>query len=104
MPEYVEKPGEGTALKDREVVETPRLYRVLLHNDNYTTMDFVVFVLTEVFRKKPREAERIMMNVHKHGMGVAGLYVKAVAETKMLTTHQLARENGFPLRCSMEPE
>ncbi len=104
MPEYVEKPGESTVLKTRETIEVPRHFRVLLHNDHYTTMDFVVFVLEDVFHKPHKDAERIMLKVHKHGMGVAGSYVKAVAETKIMATHRLARENGFPLRCTMEPE
>jgi ATP-dependent Clp protease adaptor protein ClpS len=104
MPEYVEQPGEGTAIQDREKTEIPRRFRVLLHNDHYTTMDFVVFVLEEVFHRTPKEAEKIMMHVHRKGMGVAGSYVMAIAEAKISTTHKLARENGFPLQCSMEPE
>lgn len=104
MPEYVGQPGEGTALKEREKVETPRRFRVLLHNDHYTTMDFVVWVLEEVYCKPPKEAKRIMLNVHRNGMGVAGVYVRAIAEVKIMMTHKLARDNGFPLQCSMEPE
>ncbi|HPO13419.1 MAG TPA: ATP-dependent Clp protease adaptor ClpS [Candidatus Hydrogenedentes bacterium] len=104
MPEYVEQPGSGTSIQERDTVEIPRRFRVLLLNDHYTTMDFVVYVLEQVFHKAPQEAQKIMLNVHKNGMGVAGVYVKAVAETKIMATHTLARKNGFPLRCSMEPE
>ncbi|MBU2490357.1 MAG: ATP-dependent Clp protease adaptor ClpS [Proteobacteria bacterium] len=80
------------------------MYRVLLHNDDYTTMDFVVQVLTSVFRKPSAEAVLIMLNVHENGIGVAGVYTAEVAETKIHIVHQMAREKGFPLRCSMEPE
>ncbi|MBW1987959.1 MAG: ATP-dependent Clp protease adaptor ClpS [Deltaproteobacteria bacterium] len=80
------------------------MYRVLLHNDDYTTMDFVVEVLRTVFHKPSAEASRIMWNVHLNGVGVAGVYTAEVAETKIHTVHRLAREHGFPLRCSMEPE
>ncbi len=80
----------------------PPLYRVLLHNDNYTTMDFVVQVLETVFNKQPSEATQIMLNVHKKGVGICGVYPEEVAETKVELVHHLARENSFPLRCSME--
>jgi len=104
MPEYVSKPGRGTALEDQEAVELPPRYRVLLHNDHYTTMDFVVLVLEHVFHKPRSEAARIMLNVHENGIGVAGVYVKEVAETKVASVHRIARSNQFPLKCSMEPE
>ena len=104
MPEYIGAPGEGVAVNQRQHAARPRQYKVLLHNDNYTTMDFVVMVLQDVFRRPHDEAVRIMLNVHQHGIGVAGVYVKAVAETKIRTVHDLAREEGYPLRCSMEPE
>ncbi len=80
------------------------MYKVLLHNDDYTTMDFVVEVLVCVFRKPPPEAVDIMWNVHEKGVGVAGIFPAEVAETKVRTVHQMAREKGFPLLCSMEPE
>ena len=84
-----------------EVEETPR-YRILLHNDNYTTMDFVVEVLEKVFNKTPSEATQIMLNVHKQGIGVCGIYTAEIAETKVTLVHHMARQNGFPLKCSME--
>ena len=104
MPEYIPDKDSDVAVKQRQEVKTPRRYRVLLHNDNYTTMDFVVFVLEEIYRKPHDEALRVMLNVHKNGTGVAGTYVKGIAETKIARTHKEARENGFPLKCSLEPE
>ena len=78
------------------------MYRVVLHNDDYTSMEFVVEILILVFQKKPEEAVRIMMNVHQKGTGICGVYTFEVAETKVETVHSLARENGHPLRCSMD--
>ena len=85
-------------------VEEPPMYRVLLLNDDYTTMEFVVEVLVYVFQKSPEEATRIMLNVHRSGVGVCGIYPYEVAETKVNTVETLARENGFPLKCIMERE
>ena len=87
-----------------EQTDEPPLYKVLLINDDYTTMEFVVEVLRFVFGKSPAEAMRIMLNVHRQGVGVCGTYPREVAETKVDTVHSLARENGFPLRCEMEKE
>lgn len=80
------------------------MYRVLLHNDDYTTMDFVVHVLEAVFHRDAEAAVRIMLNVHRGGTGVCGVYSAEVAETKVAAVHKLAEENEFPLKCSMEPE
>ncbi|MBW2356409.1 MAG: ATP-dependent Clp protease adaptor ClpS, partial [Deltaproteobacteria bacterium] len=77
---------------------------VLLLNDAYTTMDFVVQVLRHVFKKPTAEATRIMLNVHRQGVGVCGTYPREVAETKVDTVHTLARQHGFPLRCTMEKD
>ena len=85
-------------------LEEPPLYRVLLHNDDYTTMQFVVEVLMVVFNKSMEEATRIMLNVHEKGVGLCGIYPFEIAETKVDTVDSLARENGFPLKCSMERE
>lgn len=90
--------------KPKEKVVPPRRYKVILHNDNYTTMDFVVEVLEHVFQKPRDEAVRIMLAVHHNGLGVAGVYIKSIAEAKAETTQRLARAQGFPLRCSVEPE
>jgi len=85
-------------------VAPPRLWRVLLHNDDYTTQEFVVWVLESIFRKERAEAFDIMMCVHRTGMGIAGVYTHDVAETKVKTTRQLAEEHEFPLLVTMEME
>lgn len=85
-------------------VEEPPLYRVYLHNDDYTTMKFVVEILMSVFSKPIEEASKIMLKVHREGVGLCGVYDHEVAETKVITVHQLAESNGFPLKCSMEKE
>jgi ATP-dependent Clp protease adaptor protein ClpS len=85
-------------------LERPRLWRVLLHNDDYTTQDFVVWVLETVFHKPTPEAFDIMMSVHRSGVGVAGIYTHDIAETKLKATRQLAEEHEFPLLVTMEPE
>lgn len=85
-------------------LKRPSMYRVLMHNDDYTTMDFVVAVLEEVFNKSYEDAMRIMLAIHTNGIGVCGVYTAEVAETKIAMVHRHAEEFGFPLRCSMEPE
>lgn len=88
--------------RTKAVIKEPTLFRVILHNDDYTTMEFVVQVLETVFHKTPAEAFRIMMQVHTQGQGLCGMYTFEIAETKVSTVHDLAREHGFPLRASME--
>jgi ATP-dependent Clp protease adaptor protein ClpS len=83
-------------------VEEPPQFKVMLLNDDYTTMEFVVDVLKNVFHKSEPEAVRIMLNVHHHGVGVCGLYPYDIAQTKVETVESLAREAGFPLKCTME--
>ena len=90
--------------KQRKKTDKPPLYQVVLHNDDYTTMEFVVIILEGVFGKSPAEAHRIMMQVHTRGAGIAGLYPHEVAETKVNQVHSQARENGFPLRASLQKE
>ncbi len=85
-------------------IEEPSMYKTILHNDDYTTMDFVVEILISVFGKSFREAGSIMINVHSKGFGVAGIYPYDIASTKVDIVHDLARKNGFPLKCSMEKE
>ena len=101
-------PGRQTdgAILERTKQETkkPELFKVLLLNDDYTTMDFVVEILESVFHKQPAEAFRIMMMVHTQGKGLCGVYPFEVAETKVETVVERAREHGFPLRAAMEPE
>ncbi|WP_164009358.1 ATP-dependent Clp protease adaptor ClpS [Pyxidicoccus trucidator] len=88
----------------KQKLKRPTLYKVLLHNDNYTTREFVVAVLKEIFHKSETDAVQIMLHVHYNGVGVAGVYTFEVAETKVKTVEAAAQENGFPLRLSMEPE
>lgn len=104
MAEYIETPGQHANVREHQEIRSPRMYRVLLHNDHYTTMEFVVAVLESVFHKQREEAMKIMMNVHRNGVGVAGVYPAEVAETKVDTVLAVAKEHEFPLRCSMEPE
>ena len=80
------------------------MYKVMLLNDDYTTMEFVVEVLVYIFQKSLEEATRIMLNVHRSGIGVCGFYPYEIAETKVSAVETLARENGFPLKCIMERE
>jgi ATP-dependent Clp protease adaptor protein ClpS len=94
----------ATETKPQQKLKRPSLYKVLLHNDNYTTREFVVAVLREVFHKSESDAVQIMLHVHYNGIGVAGVYTYEVAETKIRTVEKLARENEYPLRLSMEPE
>jgi ATP-dependent Clp protease adaptor protein ClpS len=93
-----------TESRNEQKLEQPRMWRVLLHNDDYTTQEFVVWVLETVFRKPRAEAFTIMMSVHRSGLGLAGVYTHDVAETKVKTTRQMAEEQEFPLLVTMEPE
>ncbi len=95
---------EDIRTESEKDVDEPSMYRVMLLNDDYTTMDFVVRILMEVFSKSPQEATQIMLDVHKQGMGVCGVYPYEIAETKVETVYALAREHGFPLGCTMEKE
>jgi ATP-dependent Clp protease adaptor protein ClpS len=98
--------GEETGGEVLEKPETktkkPRLFMVVLHNDDYTTMEFVIHVLEGVFNKSPEDAYRIMMQVHLQGKGACGAYPWEVAETKVDTVHEMARAEGFPLRATVE--
>lgn len=101
-----ETPERGVALKARseKKLSRPRMFRVLLHNDDYTPMDFVVHLLQGVFHHGETESTRIMLQVHHHGAGVAGIYTHEIAETKVAQVHMMARENDCPLMASLEPE
>ena len=96
--------GVVTETKPEKKLQKPKLYKVLLHNDNYTTREFVVAVLKEIFHKTESEAVQVMLHVHYNGIGVAGVYTHDVAQTKIRLVEQLARENEYPLRLTMEPE
>jgi ATP-dependent Clp protease adaptor protein ClpS len=104
MPDEQRRTGSDVLEKTKLELKEPTLYKVVLHNDHYTTMDFVVQVLETVFNKSPAEAFRIMMKVHTEGRGLCGLYPYEIAETKVSTVHELAQQYGFPLRASMEEE
>ena len=99
-------PNESLLAETRsdERLQRPRMWRVLLHNDDYTTQEFVVWVLETVFQKPRAEAFSIMMNVHRSGLGLAGVFTHDVAQTKVKKTQQLAEEHEFPLLVTMEPE
>ena len=104
MSEYSPETEEEVISETREEIDEPPMYRVLLHNDDYTTMEFVVEILMLVFNKTPEEAVEIMLNVHQKGIGICGVYTYEVSETKVNTVHDLARDNGFPLKSTMEEE
>ena len=104
MSQYDPNLEESVDSKTDVEVDEPPMYKVMLLNDDYTTMDFVVEVLVYVFKKPPEEATLIMLNVHRKGVGVCGTYPYEIAETKVNLVENLARENGFPLKCIMERE
>lgn len=85
-------------------IKYPKKYKVLLLNDDYTSMDFVIDILISIFHKNFEEAEKIMMEVHKNEKGLCGIYSHEIAETKVIQVHKRARDNGFPLRAIMEEE
>jgi ATP-dependent Clp protease adaptor protein ClpS len=97
-------PGTGDSVKERVRTEKkePQLFKVLLLNDDYTTMEFVILVLEEIFQKSPAEAYQVMMHVHVNGRGLAGVYSWEVAETKAEAVIKMAREAGFPLKAVTE--
>ncbi|PID71487.1 MAG: ATP-dependent Clp protease adapter ClpS [Desulfobulbus propionicus] len=90
--------------EDQDKVQEPPLFRVLLHNDDYTTMDFVVMILETIFNKTTEEATKIMLDVHHQGIGIAGIYTREIGETKIAQVHRLAKKNEFPLKCSLEKD
>ncbi len=97
-------PGGAVLEKTQDTTKEPALYKVVLHNDDYTTMEFVIEILEMVFHKLPAEAFRIMMQVHTQGSGICGLYTYEVAETKAETVHDLTAQAGFPLKASVEAD
>src|SRR6476660_1084273 len=92
----------GVVTENKKKLKRPPLYKVLLHNDDYTTKEFVVQVLQYVFHKEHSEATQIMLHVHKRGIGVAGVYTYEIAETKVTLVEGLARQHEYPLKCTME--
>ncbi len=94
--------GIQTVTRDKTKVKKPELYKVMLLNDDYTTMDFVVAVLESIFKKTPSEATRIMLSVHQKGSGLCGVYPKEIAEAKVFAVLERAKAEEFPLQCIME--
>jgi ATP-dependent Clp protease adaptor protein ClpS len=98
---------EGGVVTERETerkLKRPKLYKVLLHNDDYTTMEFVVALLQHVFHHNEAAAQTIMLHIHRYGIGVAGVYTFEIAETKVAQVIELAKKAEYPLMCTMEPE
>jgi ATP-dependent Clp protease adaptor protein ClpS len=93
--------GDLQVKKDIKV-KKPRMYKVILHNDHYTTMDFVVEVLVTIFHKNIMEATELMLQVHRNGFGICGVYTYDIAQTKANQVHTLARQREFPLKCTVE--
>ncbi|MFO0748645.1 MAG: ATP-dependent Clp protease adaptor ClpS [Myxococcota bacterium] len=96
--------GDQTVLERAPKVSKPRMWKVILHNDDYTTMEFVVWVLQTVFSLDGDQAHALMWAIHKEGKGVAGVFTRDIAETKAQMVRELADENGMPLLCTAEPE
>ena len=104
MSPYLPEVQGQTDVGSEHQTDEPPMYKVLLHNDDYTTMEFVVHILMLVFRKSVEESTRIMLNVHEKGVGLCGVYPLDVAETKVGMVTRMAREHGHPLRCTMEKD
>ncbi|HVG37681.1 MAG TPA: ATP-dependent Clp protease adaptor ClpS [Pyrinomonadaceae bacterium] len=100
QPDYEYEEDVLTA--GEEKIEEPPLYKVMLHNDNFTTMEFVVFILQSVFGRSETEAVQVMLQVHLGGVGVAGIYSYEIAQMKVEKVTTLAREYEYPLLCTME--
>ncbi len=93
----------GVATIRKEKLQAPRKYKVIMHNDDYTTMEFVVLILQKFFNKNAQDAQAIMLDVHSKGFGVCGIYTYEVAESKVAKVTKYARDNGHPLKCTTEP-
>jgi ATP-dependent Clp protease adaptor protein ClpS len=104
MPVWEDEPDAVVITDSKQQLKKPPLYKVLLHNDDYTTMEFVVLILKQVFHKSNTDAYRIMMAVHQQGIGVAGVYTYEIAEAKIDKVTSMAREHEFPLLCTLEEE
>jgi ATP-dependent Clp protease adaptor protein ClpS len=101
-PDAEDDTATVTKTRAERKLQKPKLYKVLLHNDDYTTMEFVVYILVAIFHRSETEAVQIMLHVHRSGVGVAGVYTREVAETRVAQVEALAREHEYPLRCSIE--
>ncbi len=103
-PENNPEHQDDLAVVEQPKVKRPRRYTVVLHNDDYTTRNFVVVVLMKFFHKSETEATQIMLHVHHKGYGIVGVFTRDVAETKAAQVMDYAREHGHPLKCTAEPE
>ena len=103
-PQEASDTGVVTETRPKQVVKRPPLFKVVLLNDDYTTMEFVVWVLQTVFHHDESTATAIMLHVHRTGMGIAGLYPRDIAETRSARVEALAREHEYPLRCRVEAD
>ncbi|MCD9186471.1 MAG: ATP-dependent Clp protease adaptor ClpS [Pyrinomonadaceae bacterium] len=105
MPEFPDSEHDGAVLTESETkVEKPKMFKVILHNDNFTTMDFVIFILKHVFLKGDIEAISIMLKVHNEGIGIAGVYPYEIANMKAEKAMNLSKAHEFPLLCTVEEE
>jgi len=104
MDKYELNNDKEIEIREKQEVKVPSLYKVFLLNDDYTTMDFVTHILENLFHKSPMEATQIMLHVHKNGKGLAGIYTRGIAETKVSSVEEQSRQSGFPLKCTMEKE
>lgn len=101
---HEEEGGVATEQKTERKLARPRLYKVILHNDDFTTMEFVVALLIHVFHHTESDAQAIMLHIHQHGMGIAGVFTYEIAETKVAQVIELAEKAEYPLLCTMEPD
>lgn len=97
-------PQQQSDIRQKTRFNKPRMYKVTMHNDNVTTMDFVIKVLIEIFHKNADDAEKLMMKIHLEGSAVVGVYTYDIARTKVRTVTLMAKEKGFPLKTTYEPE
>lgn len=104
MAQNDQTPQRGVIEKSRTKTTRPAMFKVFLLNDDYTTMEFVVEVLETIFGRSKVDATSIMLHVHRNGRGLAGVFTREIAETKIARVHAVASENGFPLKCDMEKE
>ncbi len=105
MPEFPEFEHDSDVLTESETrLEKPKLYKVILHNDDFTTMEFVVFILKQVFMRSDAEAFTIMLKVHSEGIGIAGVYAYEIAQMKAEKAMNLSKEHEYPLLCTVEEE
>jgi len=105
MSEHHHSDHDGLVVEEtKPKLQRPKMYKVILLNDDYTPMEFVVIVLERFFKKRREDAVRIMLHVHQRGVGVCGVYTREVAETKVRQVMEFSREHQHPLQCTMEPE